>query len=78
MFDTNFKSTEVYVEDLNKIVRISLPSGSNEYIDYVDDDVYRSIDYDTSERNISERKHGKDIAKTFRRSANRNDIFSNV
>lgn len=78
MFEAEFKDTDVYVEDLDKVMRVSLPSGCQNYIDYVDDKVYRSIKNDTSKRNTSERKHGKNIEQTFGRSTNRNDLLTNV
>lgn len=78
MFEAEFEDTEVYVEESDKVARVSLPVRCDNYIDYVDDDVYRSIKNDTSKRNTSERKHGKNIEQTFGRSTNRNDLLANV
>lgn len=81
MFDAKFKDVDVMMETEkgNHVpVTVSLPVDYNECIDYVDDDVYRSITYDTTKRNTSERKHGKNIGKTIRRPKNRNNTLANV
>ena len=66
MFDALFKDAEVMFDDGPKTV--SLPSKFNECVDYIDENDYRSINYDPTKRNTSERQHGKNIGKTIRRS----------
>lgn len=64
MINTEFHDNKIDIGDGETVI-ISLPGSCEKYIDYVNDDDYRSIMYDTNEWNSGKRKHGKNTGKTI-------------